>query len=158
MEELTDQLDNQDNNFLCLICGCWCADVDQSHHHSANISNKKYPGISKQLNVIFILKNLLQLPNNQLHKFLKNYGNSENWISLCAQCTQLTEESRKLHLQIVQVTRELKGYQKLIVEKVKSSPNKPPGDDDGSSEVTQLRDNPKLTIWNKTRTFVKYCK
>jgi len=153
MEQLSSQIDNEENEFLCLICGSSVSQLDNTK--SANVS-----GISQQLNVIFILRNLLQVPNHQLHKFLTKCENPENWISLCDdQCSQLIQEAWDTHLQIVKLSRKLKGYQKLTVGKVKSSSNTSPDgidrDDDGNERSSVAN---KLLIWKETRKFVRNCK
>lgn len=122
--------------------------------------------IVTNLNVFFLLKTLLQVPNNQLETNFKDVGNPEDWVRLCNQCSHLTEQANKLYCKIVKAEIELKSVRKLIVEKIKSSHiGLISGDNGGNvyeSRLVKNQDSEKYgkrqTIWESTREFTTTCK
>lgn len=45
--------------------------------------------LSKHLDVIFILRNIFEMPLNQLSFFLRHCPSIENWITTCVKCGEL---------------------------------------------------------------------
>ncbi len=122
---------------LCLLC---CSKLARKEKIEKVVSESL---VEHNLFVIFLLKNVLQVPDSQLEENLKELGNPVDWIRLCEQCTQLAAHALNLHCQIVKLDRELWEAQKLIVEKTKQS----------STNLVAAQ-----TVWGRTRQFVKNCK
>lgn len=153
MYSVTTEKNKDDQNFendqfkLCLIC---CSNVDTNKNHESS----KTELISKNVQVIFLLRNLLQVPSFQLERNLKEYGNPETWICLCEQCTRLITQALDLHFQVIKITKKLKSLKKLIVTKTRSS----------SASATLTHNNSSRLyskgkeIWKSTRKFVFNCK
>lgn len=124
---------------LCLICSskdCCPQNKNGDYFNSPNGDNNT--DISQQLNVIFLLKKLLQVPTVNLEKYLVKFGSPTNWqVSLCEQCTQLVNQAKDLHLLILENTAKLKRVQKVIVDKVKFQNNPSPSADNLVYQETQ---------------------
>ncbi len=132
----------------CLVC---CSKVDIGQNQIKN-DTIPHPQLSKNLSVIFLLRNLLQVPIAQVEKNLKEYGNPENWINLCDQCTELTRQAEEMYLQIVKIDREFRSIRNLIVDKIRSGSCD--HDDDGIKQGNNWKGK---NIWKKTRNFVVNC-
>lgn len=132
------------SNIPCLICGRKQKEFSTKggDDDTDNISI-----ISKQLTVIFILRNVLQVPTSQLQSYLENLGNPDDWITLCEQCTKLTNEACSLHFQILKISSNLKALRNEIVELAKRPVN--------SFPPPKLKLTPKITVWKETRSFVQ---
>lgn len=117
--------------------------------------------LERNLDVVFLLRNIMKVPGNQLEEDLMEFeGNPEDWLSLCGKCTQLIRQGRRLYCELVKIDKELKLIQELIVDKTRRSSKKSP-----SSTTLNFDKNPvdKLyrektdEIWRRTRAFVKSC-
>lgn len=108
--------------------------------------------LERNLDVVFLLRNLMKVPSNHLERDLKEFGdNPEDWLSLCDKCTKFTRQARRLHQRIIETEKELKCIQKIIISQTRSS-----------SKRSSVNDNlhlhyPNHEIWSRTRCFVKNC-
>lgn len=128
---------------LCLVC---CLEVPINQ-----VNKKERPTnlLSSNLKVMFLFKNLLQVPEEQLLANMRKYGDPINWITLCKHCHQLTSEAMERHLQILTLVNQLRSILKLIVRKTRDS---------NHVKVQQHRNKKKTEIWRWTREFVMNCK
>lgn len=123
-------LPNENNNF--------CSDTENTDNYSS--------AISQQLNVIFILKHLLQVPSSSLQTYLVKLGNPTKWqINLCSHCTQLINQAKDLHFLILKISSKLKNVQKEIVDKAKLHSASP-------DNLDHLNNN---LVYKETRQFVE---
>lgn len=97
---------------VCLVCG------SKISLHQTETDNGHF--LSKNFSVIFLMRNLLQLPVGQVEWNLKDFGNPENWITLCENCSELTRKGEKLYQKIVKINKELKLIRNKIVNKIRS--------------------------------------
>ncbi len=103
---------------LCFLCG------SSTTSKINNTTNKpdSTSFLSNNLDIFFLLRNLLQVPPTQLENRLKECGSSpENWLSLCDKCTKLTSNARKLHHDIRKIKRQLGSIQCQVLEKIRQS-------------------------------------
>lgn len=160
MDPLLDkQVSKQDQSLssLCLLC---CSNVDLNVIRfvgNYNLHGKSL--IDKSLGTIFLLRNLLNVPEYLLKRNFKECGNPDEWgLNLCVECTLLIRQARDLHGLILKIGKKLKDVQKIIVEKAKNSclpssavKSKQLANSQGSSQK-------KNEVWKRTREFVKNCK
>ncbi len=139
---------------FCLVC---FSKVDRSKVPKQNSL------LSNNLNVIFILRNLLQVPSEILIDNFKKCGSPAYWISLCENCSQLTGQAMEHHLQILELVNQLRSILKLFTDKMNESSVLL--DRTLSSFQDNLRDDKKksmqekrLHILKRTREFVTNCK
>lgn len=129
---------------FCLACG-------SKVHEKENENTQR---LSKNLSVIFLMRNLLQVPERQVEGNFREYGNPENWIRLCDQCIELTRKAEDLYCKIVKIEKELRNVRKLIVNKIRSDAE----DDSDIDMITTGENRERKEIWRKTRAFVTNCK
>ncbi len=131
---------------LCVVC-CSKVQLNQS------VDKNKDQLLSTNLRVIFLLRNLLQVPDSQLEENLRDCGDPVDWVRLCEQCSQLTRQAEKLHWTILKTNEQLRSVQQLIVEKSKVQ----------SPSVSQSADKKQRNgqghwkrekIWRRTRAFL----
>ncbi len=78
--------------------------------------------LSSNLEVIFILRKLLEVPGVHLENHLKECGTDpEDWIRLCDKCTELTRNARKLDAEIKKLEKQLRCVRNEVVDKMISS-------------------------------------
>ncbi len=101
----------------CFLC-CSEADISTNENKLGNDLSV----LESNLNAIFILRNLLQVPSSQLESYLIEDGrNPEKWITLCAQCTQLTRRAKELDQNIKRIEKELRIIQSQVLSKIRKS-------------------------------------
>lgn len=151
MEETEEETQLNDEVDLCVVC---CSKVK-----SLTLTGDDLDELDKNLDVIFLLKNLMQVPDILIKNNLKECGNPQDWgISLCEPCRKLNGEARCLHLEILNLGRKLEAIQKLVLDKTRlsilpSSPHFPVSFNDDKDKQCQ-----KEEIWRRARYFVANCK
>jgi hypothetical protein len=115
----------------CLIC---FSEAVQRNHNSkeplADLCDGKDPAnLIKELNAIFILRNILNIPSSLCEEFLTKFGNPSKWeINLCRFCQILVGETQFVFTRIKKLIKdynELKGTLKArfvvsLVDEVKN--------------------------------------
>lgn len=96
----------------------------KSKSGSCNSKSCESP-IEDQLNAVFILKVLLELPSEQLEQFLSlgggNGGNPKDWIHFCSKCQVSLERSLEIRREVTKLSKDLQSIKKLIVGRIKDS-------------------------------------
>ncbi len=128
------------DNFNCFLC---CS--SNSENEAFRTSAKSL--VESNLDVVFLLRNLLQVPRIQLERQLKKSGDSpENWMRFCSKCTQLTRYARKLDQKIKKIE-----IQVLQLIKTSTLPNHKQGKEDCANIVFQ--ENIRSFVKNSKRFF-----
>lgn len=144
-------------NFLCLFCWSEVTSPTENVYSSNSFLNTDSSLLSKNLEVIFILRNLLEVPSLHLENQLIDCSSDPcDWIKLCDQCTQLTRKARELDQKIKKIEKQLRCVRKQVVEKIRSY-NCSQEDYDDLKQKAYLGRN-SLTFEEKIRSFVKTCK
>ncbi len=125
----------------CLICYCHRA----NHKNIADNSSKKSL-ISKHLGVIFILRNIFQVPVSQLANYLKNCPKVDNWIGICDKCEDIVKGYRRIYDDLLEISRKFQEAKLGIVKIVKRSYK------DGGPGRTVVPD-----ITDECRRFINNC-
>ncbi len=142
--------DQQKCGDFCLVC---FSKVDRSK------LPKQRSLLSSNLNVIFLLRKVLQVPSELLIGNFKKCGSPAYWISLCENCSQLTGQAMEHHLQILNLVNQLRSILKLITDKIRYSSvlstetfiSYHAQDEKGSMQEK------RLDILKRTREFVTNC-
>lgn len=84
---------------------------------------RKGSTISDQLHVIFVLRQLLQIPVERIERYLEASGesNPDSWISLCGGCDEETKKARAVFEELVKANKKFQEIQQKAVEKVTES-------------------------------------
>ncbi len=106
----------EQDKWSCLLCGTLSTENEE-----IKTSAKKFLG--SNLDVVFVLRNVLEVPRIQLESQLKKCGgdNPENWIRLCETCSQLTRTGRKLNEEISKLENQLEKVKKQATQLIKNS-------------------------------------
>jgi hypothetical protein len=73
----------------CVVCLSQCSSKKERSNNVINGGNLLPQVINNDLNVIFTLKNVLDIPNDNLEKLLKKHGSPNEWgIHVCESCTE----------------------------------------------------------------------
>lgn len=88
----------------------------------------------------------------QLERNLKEFGDTFNWISLCEEWSELTENDLELHRQIKETDINLWSLQQIIANMVKENqkPFQP-------LAKTKGKPNKSREVWRTTRESVQNC-
>ncbi len=136
---------NQDN-LSCFLC---CTSFSQKELHRTTVTYN--------LDVVFLLRNLLHVPSIHLESQLKESGhNPEDWISLCDQCTQLIKNARELDKELQKIQMQLRSIQKQVLEKIRACGEQGTTVDKQEDKET-CRKNSTL-FGERTKSFVRNCK
>lgn len=109
--------------------------------------------LARDLRAIFTLKNLLQVPQEQLVSHLSKWGSPGSWISLCLRCNNAVGNALRIYEQILDATRILEGMKRDIVGMIKESLDLDIHPSPGNEEIAGI-----LEVTVKTREFVRGCK
>ncbi len=139
---------------FCLVC---FSKVDRSKLPKQNSL------LSSSLNVIFLLRNLLQVPSEILIGNFKKCGSPAYWISLCEKCSELSSQAMEHHLQILKLVNQLRSLLKLFTDKMNQSSvlldrTLSSYQDDLKDDKMKSMEERRLSILKRTREFVTNCK
>lgn len=110
--------DDHEKQLVCFICSA----SSSSQLKLLGESLSSWP--SDNLNVIFLLRNLLHIPKIYLVNHLKKCGRDpHNWLHLCDPCIQLIGVARALHQKIQKIEKELKSIETQVVKKIIGATN-----------------------------------
>ncbi len=138
----------------CLVCYS-----ELSSHHKIKSKDEIRPGqncdkkslLSKHLDVIFILRNIFQVPITQLSNYLKNCPKVDNWICICEKCDALVTGYRAIYNDMLDISRKIEEAKGGIIQIVKKSYDKP--------SSVETRNNPVfLNITDECRRFINFRK
>ncbi|ODM96892.1 putative zinc finger protein [Orchesella cincta] len=123
----------------CLICNSVNSNSLTQHENSEKIA--------EQLKVIFLLRNVLEVPKENLSTYLMTWGSPQFWIASCSKCNKLIDEARSVYDDMLSSLNRFRVVKQKIVRTIKRSSidAEPLGYSHG---VT------KLLITNQTRQFV----
>lgn len=97
------------------------------------------PLVFKQLHVIFLLQNLLEIPSTQLETYLSTAGNPEAWITLCSKCNSLVEQAKTAYEMQLHATTKFRQIKREIVDIAKGSATSGSGTNNQSDITEQAR-------------------
>lgn len=100
----------------CLLCGLHRCNEEQFTDKTAESSL-----ISKHLQVIFLLRNILEVPSSKLVIFLKSHPNLESWLSVCDKCTQMVNHCKSTYQSILEAQNKFRTVKQEIVQLLKNS-------------------------------------
>ncbi len=78
--------------------------------------------LADNLKVVFLLKNLFEVPNEKLEYYLENFGNPSTWAKLCAKCQKLVEEARAIWVNLLRAVKQFAEIRCKVVGEVGRSP------------------------------------
>lgn len=87
--------------------------------NGGNCSSGK--ALGDNLKVIFLLKNLFEVPNSKLEYYLENFGNPASWARLCVKCQKLIEEARENWLNVLRAVKQFAGIRSKVIAEVGKS-------------------------------------
>jgi len=129
---------------LCVVC---CSKLK-----SDNINSQVLSG---NLNVFYLLRKVLQVPDNELKKNLISCGNPAEWIRLCAKCGELTRQAEELYRNLRTIERELNCVENLIWHKARLSIKSERGRKVGEEETDHLTGKFRRQVWRGIRNHVE---
>lgn len=106
-------------NHHCLLCYSSISSATSGFPSSPVFDEMS--SISKQLHVIFLLQNLLEIPRTQLETYLSKRGNPEEWIKLCSKCNSLVEQAKTTYEMLLHVTIKFRRIKRKVVDIAKGS-------------------------------------
>ncbi len=141
----------------CFVCGGVLASiVNSSLNWRARKTGASAALLENNLDVIFLLRNLLQVPGIQLEAQLKECGaNPEDWISLCYQCTQLIKKARELDEELRKIQKHLKSIQNKVLDKIRAGDLRTTDFDTLDANEKAYRGNSAGNFESNIRSFVK---
>ncbi|CAL8085502.1 unnamed protein product [Orchesella dallaii] len=80
--------------------------------------------LQENLNAIFILKRLLELPNEMLQTYLKHCKGPSNWIGICERCRPIMKEAFDANDKIMELMKQIEKCKALVVDKIKKNVEK----------------------------------
>lgn len=101
----------------CLIC-----DADLEPFKEREIDHSSDSFLSKDLHVIFVLKNLFDIPREKVESYLAaNHGNPSEWkfVSFCGHCGEAVENAKRIYLEMLDATKIFAAVKQEIVETVR---------------------------------------
>lgn len=140
----------------CVVCYCdinQCRDNGEVKHE---VQTEKSL-LSQYLNVIFILRDIFQVPRNQLGDYLGKHPQIESWIDTCKKCQVIVQDCRSIYSELLKVTRKLQKCKHAIVEIVKKSYSYDFVEKRGCKNYDE-NDDSHLDITDSCRKFVSQCK
>ncbi|CAL8085415.1 unnamed protein product [Orchesella dallaii] len=112
-------LPNPGNNteHHCLIC--YKTFIDTKSGTSQKITGDN--GLRGNMNILVILRRLLDVPSEDVKKCLQYCGNPSNWFKVCTECQPLIQHALSVNDKLVEVLKQLNNCKDLIVEQIKES-------------------------------------
>lgn len=109
----------------CLICYAKLGALEDESSENLDSANGSPPGkqfLAKDLNAIFILRNLLEIPSEQLETYLEN-GNPSEWsfVRFCGGCGDMVENAKKIYQEILDASRVFASIKGDLVNTLKNS-------------------------------------
>src|SRR3989442_93148 len=95
----------------CLICGQKKCKGDPLRNNDPESSL-----ISKHLQVIFLLRNILEVPISKLIIFLKSHPKLESWLSICDKCTEMVNNCKSTYEAILEAQRKFRTVKQEIIK------------------------------------------
>lgn len=107
----------------CLICYVKLRGSEDGSPEESEVdtsSGKQF--LAKDLNAIFILRNLLEVPSEQLETYLE-HGNPSEWtfVRFCVGCGEMVDNAKKIYQEILDASRVFASIKGEIVNTVKNS-------------------------------------
>lgn len=109
-------MDNPRELIKCLICGLKNSSGKQLKDNCDESSL-----ISKHLHVIFLLRNILEVPTDKLVIFLISHPNVESWLSVCDTCSQMVNNCKSTYQAILTAQSKFRTAKQGIIQNLKRS-------------------------------------
>ncbi|ODM90967.1 putative zinc finger protein [Orchesella cincta] len=77
--------------------------------------------LQENLNTIFILRKVLEVPNEQLQTYMKHCNGPSNWIGFCEACQPLIKDALEVNDKIVGLMKQLEKCKELVVDKIREN-------------------------------------
>ncbi|CAL8085406.1 unnamed protein product [Orchesella dallaii] len=78
-------------------------------------------GLHDNLNILLVLRRLLQVPSEDVKKCLRYCGNPTNWFRVCMECQPLIQNALNVNDKLVEVLKQLDKCRELIVKQMRIS-------------------------------------
>src|SRR5882757_9310843 len=76
-------------------------------------------GVEGQLRNMYLMRKLLKIPEEMVGRFLRLYGNPDEWGSLCSGCSGLVQEGGTLYEEICRLKKRQDDVRKLVRMRMK---------------------------------------
>lgn len=129
----------------CLICYTTKSSLDPGSPSSCETVQDHITSVSRQLHVIFILRKLFQVPLKNLEEYLSTVGNPDEWIWLCPNCTEDTENAKQIYSELLQVSRKFRSFRTELIETVKITYKSRRKTNEADKKAREEKDKNKIT-------------
>lgn len=106
----------------CLLCYTDKVDSGLGTTQWNNPGSSSTIPAAPQLPVVFILRNLLEVPGHKIDEYLHNFGSPDHWVKLCSNCGVLVNHANSIYQQLIQISRLFNDTKRKVVEAVKQGP------------------------------------
>lgn len=114
-----------ETNIACIFCMHLVNKNVKTRRHSKNHDDGVKRGlIDNEMNVIFIVRKLLSLPEQLCIELLEKFGNPSSWLVTCSKCSEIVNDARAIHKKLIALEITLDKKRKVVTQKIIDSAEK----------------------------------